>query len=110
MGTVTQDLARLIARNHAWAADVAARAPHVFDKLGSQQAPPYPWIGSSDIRVPAIQVLDLMPGEIFVHRNVANVVVHTDLNCLSVIQYAVEVLQVRDIIVCGHYGWGGGRG
>jgi carbonic anhydrase len=101
------DLESLLARNRQWAASLTGTDPQYFSRLAHQQLPRYLWIGCSDSRVPANQILGLMPGEIFVHRNVANVVVHSDLNCLSVIQYAVEVLQVRDIIVCGHYGCGG---
>ncbi|MBK8800091.1 MAG: carbonate dehydratase [Anaerolineales bacterium] len=100
-------LEHLLASNRAWAAQVAIQDPGFFDRLAQQQAPQYLWIGCSDSRVPANQITGLKPGEVFVHRNVANVVVHTDLNCLSVIQYAVEVLQVKHIIVCGHYGCGG---
>jgi carbonic anhydrase len=101
------DLDSLLARNRQWAGNITGSDPQYFLRLAHQQLPRYLWIGCSDSRVPANQILGLMPGEIFVHRNVANVVVHSDLNCLSVIQYAVEVLQVRDIIVCGHYGCGG---
>ena len=101
------DLESLLARNRQWADSLTDTDPQYFARLAHQQLPRYLWIGCSDSRVPANQILGLMPGEIFVHRNVANVVVHSDLNCLSVIQYAVEVLQVRDIIVCGHYGCGG---
>jgi carbonic anhydrase len=103
----TDDLETLLARNRQWAGSLTGSDPQYFARLAHQQLPRYLWIGCSDSRVPANQILGLMPGEIFVHRNVANVVVHSDLNCLSVIQYAVEVLQVRDIIVCGHYGCGG---
>jgi len=103
----SDDLESLLARNRQWADSLTGTDPQYFARLAHQQLPRYLWIGCSDSRVPANQILGLMPGEIFVHRNVANVVVHSDLNCLSVIQYAVEVLQVRDIIVCGHYGCGG---
>ena len=100
-------LSHLFANNRAWAAEITRGEPDFFARLTRQQAPRYMWIGCSDSRVPANQIVGLLPGEMFVHRNVANVVVHADLNCLSVIQYAVEVLQVRDIIVCGHDGCGG---
>lgn len=100
-------LKHLFDNNRAWADQMLARDPHFFEKLTAQQTPQYLWIGCSDSRVPANEIVGLMPGEIFVHRNIANVVVHTDLNCLSVIQYAVEVLQIKHIIVCGHYGCGG---
>ena len=100
-------LNHIIKRNHAWAAAVTAENPDFFPELSNQQSPEYLWIGCSDSRVPANQIIDLPPGEVFVHRNIANVVVHTDLNCLSVIQYAVEVLKVKHIVVCGHYGCGG---
>jgi len=100
-------LRQLLERNHAWAARQARAIPGFFEELSLQQAPQYLWIGCSDSRVPANQIVDLQPGELFVHRNVANLVVHTDLNCLSVLQYAVDVLRVRHVIVCGHYGCGG---
>ena len=100
-------LQNLFDSNRAWSESVRAQQPDFFEKLAHQQFPQYLWIGCSDSRVPANQVVGLVPGEVFVHRNVANVVVHTDLNCLSVIQYAVEVLHVKHIIVCGHYGCGG---
>lgn len=102
-------LDELLARNRVWAAAMSGRDPEFFARLAQQQSPKYLWIGCSDSRVPANEIVDLLPGEIFVHRNVANVVVHTDLNCLSVIQYAVDVLGVQQIIVCGHYGCGGVR-
>jgi carbonic anhydrase len=100
-------LSHLFASNRAWAAEMARREPDFFTRLVSQQAPEYLWIGCADSRVPANQIVGRLPGELFVHRNVANVVVHTDLNCLSVLQYAVEVLRVKHVIVCGHYGCGG---
>lgn len=100
-------LSQLFENNRAWAARMTRQDPEFFSRLARQQAPEYLWIGCADSRVPANEIVDLRPGEIFVHRNVSNVVVHTDLNCLSVIQYAVEVLHVRHIIVCGHYGCGG---
>ena len=103
----SDDLQSLLARNRRWASGLIDSDPQFFTRLAHQQLPRFLWIGCSDSRVPANQILGLMPGEIFVHRNVANVVVHSDLNCLSVVQYAVEVLKVRDIIVCGHYGCGG---
>jgi len=103
------DLAELFANNRAWAAEQLARDPGFFRQLAERQSPEYLWIGCSDSRVPANQIVGLAPGEVFVHRNVANVVVHTDLNCLSVLQYAVDVLGVRHVIVCGHYGCGGVR-
>jgi carbonic anhydrase len=100
-------LDQLLENNRAWAASITRDNPGFFAALSQQQAPGYLWIGCSDSRVPANQITGLGPGEMFVHRNVANVVVHADLNCLSVIQYAVEVLKVTDIIVCGHYDCGG---
>ena len=102
-------LSELFDNNRRWAADRARQNPDFFSRLTAQQAPEYLWIGCSDSRVPANEIVDLPPGELFVHRNVANVVVHTDLNCLSVLQYAVDALRVRHIIVCGHYGCGGVR-
>ena len=98
------ELSHLLDNNRAWAAAVSREDPQFFARLAKQQAPQYLWIGCSDSRVPANQIVGLLPGEMFVHRNVANVVVHADLNCLSSIQYAVDVLKVRHIIVCGHYG------
>ncbi|MCF2858902.1 carbonate dehydratase [Pseudoalteromonas sp. SMS1] len=100
-------LAHLLNNNRQWASRTQARDPEFFKTLSMQQNPDYLWIGCSDSRVPANEIVDLMPGELFVHRNVANVVVHTDHNCLSVMQYAVEVLKVKHIMVVGHYGCGG---
>jgi carbonic anhydrase len=100
-------LEHLLANNRVWAAEMTRQDPEFFTRLSHQQAPRYFWIGCSDSRVPANQIVGLPPGEMFVHRNVANVVAHTDLNCLSAIQFAVDVLQVGHIIVCGHYGCGG---
>jgi len=100
-------LENLIANNRRWAQDTVRADPDFFRRLAEQQTPKYLWIGCSDSRVPANQIIGLPPGEVFVHRNVANLVVHTDLNCLSVLQYAVEVLRVEHVIVCGHYGCGG---
>jgi len=100
-------LESILKRNLDWAQAVTEADPDFFSNLSKQQHPEYLWIGCSDSRVPANQIMDLPPGEVFVHRNLANLVVHTDLNCLSVIQYAVEVLTVKHIIVCGHYGCGG---
>jgi carbonic anhydrase len=101
------DLSALFERNRVWAAEMLAADPRFFADLAERQTPAYMWIGCSDSRVPANQIVGLAPGDVFVHRNVANVVVHTDLNCLSVLQYAVDVLAVRHVIVCGHYGCGG---
>ncbi|MBK6484430.1 MAG: carbonate dehydratase [Chitinophagales bacterium] len=100
-------LQNLLEKNKSWAATMRSTQPDFFLKLSLQQSPEYLWIGCSDSRVPANEIVGLLPGELFVHRNVANVVVHTDFNCLSVIEYAVERLQVKHIIVCGHYGCGG---
>ncbi len=97
----------LFTNNREWSAEMVARDPGFFNRLARQQAPRYLWIGCSDSRVPANEIVGLHPGELFVHRNVANVVVHSDLNCLSVLQYAVDVLRVEHVIVCGHYGCGG---
>jgi carbonic anhydrase len=104
-----RDLSDLFDRNRAWARAITARDPGFFETLSRQQSPRYLWIGCSDSRVPANEIVGMLPGELFVHRNVANVVVHTDLNCLSVLQYAVDVLRVEHVIVCGHYGCGGVR-
>ena len=102
-------LEHLLDRNRRWSRDIHAREPDFFQRLAAQQSPKYLWIGCSDSRVPANEIVDLLPGELFVHRNVANVVVHTDLNCLSVLQFAVDVLRVEHVIVVGHYGCGGIR-
>ena len=99
----------LIENNRNWATQIQERHPGFFEKLSKQQNPDILWIGCSDSRVPANEIVDLAPGELFVHRNVANLVVSGDANCMSVVQYAVEVLQVRRLIVCGHYGCGGVR-
>jgi carbonic anhydrase len=99
----------LFDNNRAWTQAIQAEDPDFFKKLSQQQAPEYLWIGCSDSRVPANEIVGLLPGELFVHRNVANAVIHTDFNCLSVIQYAVDVLKVKHIIVCGHYGCSGVR-
>ena len=100
-------LKHLIENNKLWAESIKKEDPDFFARLSAQQSPKYLWIGCSDSRVPANQIVKLLPGEIFVHRNVGNLVVHTDFNCLSVVQYAVEILKVEHIIVCGHYGCGG---
>ena len=100
-------LKHLFEKTLEWAAGITEKDPEFFAKLSRKQAPEYLWIGCSDSRVPANQIVGMAPGELFVHRNIANVVVRTDLNCLSVIQFAVEVLKVKHIIVCGHYGCGG---
>ncbi len=100
-------LSHLLQNNRRWSREITERHPNFFEKLSEQQSPRYLWIGCSDSRVPANEIVGLLPGELFVHRNVANVVVHTDLNCLSVLQYAVDVLRVQHVIVCGHYGCGG---
>lgn len=99
--------AELFERNRTWAATMVAEDPNFFKALSEQQAPEYLWIGCSDSRVPANELLGMAPGELFVHRNIANVVVHSDLNCLSVLQFAIDVLKVKHIIICGHYGCGG---
>ena len=100
-------LKKIFKQNRMWAERVKTTDPNFFRDLSRQQNPEYLWIGCSDSRVPANQIVDMPPGQIFVHRNIANLVVHTDLNCLSVIQFAVDVLKVKHIIVCGHYGCGG---
>ena len=102
-----KDLKRLLDQNRAWAENITASDPDFFQTLAKQQSPRFLWIGCADSRVPSTQLAGMKPGEMFVHRNVANVVVHTDFNCLSVMQYAVDVLKVDHIIVCGHHGCGG---
>ena len=102
-----KNIEKLFENNREWASGVTAENPEFFSELAKRQKPEYLWIGCSDSRVPANQVAGLAPGEVFVHRNIANVVAHTDLNCLSVLEYAVHVLQVKHVIVCGHYGCGG---
>ena len=104
-----KNLESLFQKNRAWADRIRAEHPDFFEKLAKQQNPKFLWIGCSDSRVPANEIVGLMPGEVFVHRNIANVVVHTDLNCLSVVQFAVDVLKVEHIMVVGHYGCGGVR-
>jgi carbonic anhydrase len=105
----SKKLTKLFENNKLWAEEISQADPQFFYKLSKQQNPEYLWIGCADSRVPANQIIDLPPGDVFVHRNIANVIVHTDLNALSVIQYAVEILKVKHIIVCGHYGCGGVR-
>jgi carbonic anhydrase len=100
-------LKHLLDNNKNWSEELKKKRPNFFAELAQQQAPEYVWIGCSDSRVSANNIVGLMPGEVFVHRNIANLVIHTDMNCLSVLQFAVEVLQVKHIIVCGHYGCGG---
>ncbi len=103
------DIQRLLANNRAWSAAIRERDPSFFPTLARQQRPSFLWIGCADSRVPANEIVGLLPGEMFVHRNIANVVAHSDLNCLSVLQYAIDVLQVQHVIVCGHYGCNGVR-
>jgi carbonic anhydrase len=102
-------LENLLENNKSWTESIRSKDPVFFEKLSQQQTPEYLWIGCSDSRVPANEIVGLLSGELFVHRNVANAVIHTDLNCLSVLQFAVDVLKVRHVIVCGHYGCGGVR-
>lgn len=104
-----ENLSRLLDQNKAWAARILKETPDFFEVLSKQQSPEYLWIGCSDSRVPANEIVNLLPGELFVHRNVANLVKHTDMNCLSVLQYAIDILKVRHIIVCGHHGCSGVR-
>jgi len=104
-----RSLNHLFENNKAWAARILENEPDFFRHLSGQQSPSYLWIGCADSRVPANQIVGLQPGELFVHRNVANIVVHSDLNCLSVLQYAIDALKVEHVIVCGHYGCGGVR-
>ena len=103
------ELVHLLAQNAAWATRMRQRDAQFFERLSQQQSPRYLWIGCSDSRVPANEIIDLPPGEVFVHRNIGNLVVHTDLNCLSVLQFAIDVLHIRHIIVCGHYDCAGVR-
>ena len=107
MSDASPQLQRLLDNNRRWATQMTARDPEFFRTLSHLQTPKFLWIGCSDSRVPANEIVGLLPGELFVHRNIANVVTHTDLNCLSVLQYAIDVLHVEHIIVCGHYGCGG---
>jgi len=104
---MTRDLAELFTNNRQWAEAIRRRDPEFFQKLSQQQRPHYLWLGCADSRVPANEIVDLLPGELFVHRNIANVLVHTDLNALSVVQFAVDLLKVEHVIVCGHYGCSG---
>lgn len=106
-GDTVRKLQKLFENNRNWAAGAKAVDPHFFDALANQQSPEYLWIGCADSRVPANQITGLAPGEIFVHRNIANIVIHSDFNCLSVLEYAVQVLKVKHVIVCGHLGCGG---
>lgn len=105
--TVDNSLAHLFENNRLWASNTSASQPTFFSDLAQQQNPEYLWIGCADSRVPANELIGLLPGEVFVHRNIANLIVHSDLNCLSVLQYAIDVLKVKHVIICGHYGCGG---
>jgi carbonic anhydrase len=107
MRGIMNDITQLLENNRQWSEEQKNADPEFFNKLSERQKPEYLWIGCSDSRVPANQIVGLIPGDIFVHRNVANLVVHTDFNCLSVLQYAVDVLKVKHVIICGHYGCGG---
>lgn len=104
-----KELEKIFEKNRQWANEMTQADPLFFQRLANQQSPEYLWIGCSDSRVPANEIIGMQPGELFVHRNVANLVIHTDMNCLSVMQYAVDLLRVKHIIVCGHYGCGGVR-
>jgi carbonic anhydrase len=104
---MAERLTNLFDNNRKWASDMRAVDPAFFSRLAQQQSPELLWIGCSDSRVPANEIVGLLPGELFVHRNVANLVIHTDMNCLSVLQYAVDILKIKHVIVCGHYGCGG---
>ena len=106
-GGKMKKLSHLFENNKTWASKISASCPDFFSRLTEQQAPEYLWIGCSDSRVPANEIVGLLPGELFVHRNVANLVIHTDMNCLSVLQYAVDILKIKQVIVCGHYGCSG---
>ncbi len=105
--TPVKNLAHLFENNQKWAAQTCQSCPDFFSRLAAQQNPDYLWIGCSDSRVPANEIVGLLPGELFVHRNVGNLVIHTDMNCLSALQYAVDLLKIKHVIVCGHYGCGG---
>jgi carbonic anhydrase len=106
-GEKMKALPNLFENNRKWASAIRASSPEFFSRLVAQQAPEYLWIGCADSRVPANEIVGLLPGELFVHRNIANLVIHTDMNCLSVLQYAVDILMIKHVVVCGHYGCGG---